>query len=72
MSDFYTDLQAIKHLVNHSTSEDEARERFLKMQGFGLDMDTAHRAFDQAVGLKFSKQKATASFVKRVAERAKG
>lgn len=72
MSDFETDLHSIRYIVHNSNSKEEAIRRFQNMHGFSIKRDQAQKAFNHALGEKFSKEKTIASFISRVTHALKG
>jgi hypothetical protein len=62
MADFHTDIWSINDLVQRSRSKDEATKKFDALQGVSLPYHTANLVFTDAVGKKFKKAEAQASY----------
>jgi hypothetical protein len=60
MSDFYTDVDTIKIIVNQAPSRQKALDRFGRMDGFSISRHLADRIFNEAADRKFKPGAVTA------------
>jgi len=66
MADFHTDIWSINNLVQRSRSKDEATKKFDNLQGISLPYHTANLVFTDAVGKRFKKEEAQASYKEQI------
>ncbi len=66
MADLHTDIWSINDLVLHSSSKEDARDRFKNMQGFSLSRHAANLAFNDAMKERFKPKAETQASWKEV------
>lgn len=69
---FDSDLKSIQYLVHQSRSKKDAIRRFQNTHGFNMPRSQAQKAFNHALGERFSEENSLVGFFSRITHALKG